>query len=150
MSTKFASNGTLRKKIAGVFLALALSGAGIFGLAGPAAAAPSDCGLGLHCSYSGYDYGNDYFQGPDTHKFQNCVDDMYIGLRSYKNVASSAFNNGRTQVSYLYSGVNQTGSRISFVKGTGTPNLGTRSFNDMADSGYYSSTLGSTGTALCR
>lgn len=137
-------------RVVSMLAALALSGVGVFALAGPASAAPSDCGLGLHCSYSGYDYGNDALQQPSTHKFENCVDDMYIGWRSYNNVTSSAFNNGRSQVSYLYSGVKQTGSRLPFSKGTGKANLSSYAFNDVADSGYFHSTLGSKGSALCR
>lgn len=131
-------------------VAIALGGAGVFALAAPAAAAPSDCGPGLHCSYSGYNYGNDAFQQPSTHKFENCVDDMYIGWRTYKNVASSAFNNGRSQTSYLYAGTSKTGNSISFARGTGTVNLGNRGFNDTAESGYFASTLGSVRSALCR
>lgn len=140
----------LRRKVTSSLVAIALGGAGVFALAGPAAAAPSDCGLGLHCSYSGYDYGNDAFQQPSTHKFENCVDDMYIGWRTYKNVASSAFKNGRSQMSFLYSGIEQTGSRVPFNKGTGISNLGSRGFNDTAESGYFFGTLGNKGSALCR
>lgn len=150
MSSITVRHGSRRNRVAGAVLAIALSATGIFALAGPAAAAPSDCGLGLHCTYSGYDYGNDYFQGPATHKFENCVDSMYMGLRSYRNVGSSAFNNGRSQTSYLYSGPDQTGSRLAFVRGTGRANLSVNGFNDTAESGYFHTTLGNKGTALCR
>jgi hypothetical protein len=130
-------------------IALIVPVAGVLVLAGPASAAPSDCALGYHCTYSGYDYGNDAWQQPSTHKFLNCADDMYIGWRSYKNVASSAFNNGRYQASYLYAGTYKTGRSISFPKGTGVPNLGTLSFNDNAESGYFDTTRSGSGSALC-
>ncbi|MCK8475647.1 peptidase inhibitor family I36 protein [Microbacterium aurugineum] len=132
-----------------MLVALALSGAGVFAVAGPAAAAPSDCPKGYHCTYSGYNYGNDAWQQPSTHKFLNCVDKMYIGWRTYQNVASSAYNNGNVQTSYLYSGVEKTGKRLPFARGTGKPDLGKHAFNDTAESGYFSSTLNSAGSALC-
>lgn len=150
MSIVKTARRSWRMKLTGALVALAVSAVGAVGMAAPAAAAPGDCSLGYHCNYSGYDYGNDAFQGPSTHRFLNCVDDMYIGLRSYKNTTSSAFNNGRTQTSYLYSGVQKTGSFISLFVGQGTANLGTRAFNDAADSGYFSSTLGSAGSTLWR
>lgn len=141
--------GVGRARIVGAMIAIMISSAGVFAVAGPAAAAPSDCGVGYHCSYSGYGYTNDPMQQPSTHKFLNCADDMYIGWRTYHNVASSAFNNGRYNTSYLYPGVKQTGTpRIAFAVGLGLANLG--SFNDNAESGYFSSTLASKGSALCR
>lgn len=150
MSSRKVRRGSWQKRVAGVLLALALSGAGVFAVAGAAAAAPSDCGRGYHCSYSGYNYGNDGWQQPSTHKFLNCADQMYLGWSSYGNKASSAFNNGRTDRSYLYSGAFQTGTRIAFERGTGTGNLGTRGFNDTAESGFFESTLSRSGGALCR
>lgn len=150
MSTNGVFISSWRRRTAGALITLALTAAGVFGVAGAAAAAPSDCGVGYHCTYSGYNYGNDAWQQPSTHKFLNCVDEMYIGWRSYMNVASSAFNNGRLQTSYLYAGAKKTGKWISFGVGKGTANLGTRDFNDTAASGYFSSTLGSSGSALCR
>jgi hypothetical protein len=150
MSSHIKWYASWRKKAASALLALVLSGVGVLALAGPAAAAPSDCRLGLHCTYSGYNYGNDAWQQPSTHKFESCVDNMYIGWRSYKNVASSAFNNGRTDRSYLYTGAFQTGTRIPFERGMGTPNLGTRNFNDTAESGYFESNLSRARSILCR
>lgn len=150
MSSKQARYRSWRKRVAGALFALALSGAGVFALAAPASAAPADCGLGYHCSYSGYNYGNDAWQQPSTHKFLNCADNMAIGWRTYNNVASSAFNNGRTQVSYLYPGQTKTGTPISFAVGRGTTDLGSRSFNDTAESGYFDTTRASAGGALCR
>jgi hypothetical protein len=138
----------LRRKATGALVTLALAGAGVFALAGPAAAAPSDCGAGYTCSYSGYNYGNDAWQQPSTHKFLNCVDNMAIGWRTYKNVASSAFNNGYSQTSYLYRGSTQTGGTpLKLPRGSGSANLG--SYNDDIESGYFSGTLGSKGSALC-
>lgn len=149
MSFNHVRHGSWRKKVAGAMLALVLSTAGVFAVVSPASAAPADCGLGYHCSYSGYNYSNDAWQQPSTHKFQNCADDMYIGWRTYKNVASSAFNNGRFETSYLYSGSSKTGSSLPSARGSGKPNLGSYSFNDTAESGYFSSTLDDDGSALC-
>ena len=149
MSSITVRHGSWRDRVAGALLAIALSGTGIFALAGPAAAAPSDCAPGLHCTYSGYNYGNDFFQGPTTHKFENCVDSMYMGLRSYRNIASSAFNNGRREASFLYRGASQTGGApLKFLPGIGSANLG--GYNDDIESGYFASTLKSVGSALCR
>lgn len=140
--------GSWRKKATAAFVALALSGAGVFALAGPAVAAPNDCPRGYTCSYSGYNYTNDPWQQPSTHKFANCVDVMAIGWRSYGNVISSTFNNGRSQNSLLYRGQNQTGGKGLFVqRGQGYSNVG--SFNDDIESGYFEGTVGSVGSALC-
>lgn len=150
MSVKRANYGSAGKNVLGALLALLLSVAGDFAISAPAAAAaPSDCASGLTCSYSGYDYGNDAFQQPSTHKFANCVDAMYIGWRSYKNVISSTYNNGRSQNSYLYRGENQQGGAPLFLaRGSGKANVG--SFNDDIESGYFDTTRGSVGSALCR
>ncbi|MGS0562186.1 peptidase inhibitor family I36 protein [Microbacterium aurugineum] len=150
MSKNSVRYGSRWRTATNVLIALALSSVGVFALAGPAAAAPTDCPKGYHCTYSGYNYGNDAWQQPSTHKFVNCVDDMYIGWRTYRNVASSAFNNGNSQDSYLYSGTKKTGAYQFFARGTGKSDLGKYGFNDTAESGYFRSTLNSAGSALCR
>lgn len=150
MSVVMSIHRSGRKHAAGLLIALALCLSGVFVVAAPASAAPAECASGYHCNYSGYDYGNDAFQGPATHGFLNCVDRMYIGLRAYGNTTSSAYNNGRTQASYLYPEVARGGVPIKFARGAGTPNLGTRGFNDTAESGYFESTRDQKGTALCR
>ena len=149
MSLELARRATWRTRAASALIALVLSGVGVLALAGPAAAAPSDCPSGYTCSYSGYNYTNDAWQQPSTHKFANCVDVMAIGWRSYGNVISSTFNNGRSQNSYLYKGQNQTGGKgLLILRGQGFGNVG--SYNDEIESGYFSGTLSSVGSALCR
>ncbi len=62
---------------------------------------------------------------------------------------SSTFNNGRSQNSYLYKGQNQTGGKgLLILRGQGFGNVG--SYNDEIESGYFSGTLSSVGSALCR
>lgn len=149
MSLELARRPTRRRRAASALMALVLSAAGVLALAGPAAAAPGDCPSGYTCSYSGYNYTNDAWQQPSTHKFANCVDVMAIGWRSYGDVISSTFNNGRSQNSYLYKGQNQTGGKgLLILRGQGFGNVG--SYNDEIESGYFSGTLSSVGSALCR
>lgn len=106
MSLEHARRATWRTRAASALIALVLSGVGVLALAGPAAAAPSDCP-------SGY------------------------------------FNNGRSQNSYLYKGQNQTGGKgLLILRGQGFGNVG--SYNDEIESGYFSGTLSSVGSALCR
>lgn len=147
MSMERARHGTWRKRAASALIAIVLSGVGVLALAGPAAAAPSDCPSGYTCSYSGYNYGNDAWQQPSTHKFANCVDVMAIGWRSYGNVISSTFTNGRSQNSYLYRGPKKTGTYLFVPRGGGFGNVG--SFNDDIESGYFDTTRNSVGSALC-
>lgn len=148
MSLEHARRATWRTRAASALIALVLSGVGVLALAGPAAAAPGDCPSGYTCSYSGYRYTNDAWQQPSTHKFANCVDVMAIGWRSYGNVISSTFNNGRSQNSYLYRGPSQAGAYLFVPRGGGFGNVG--SFNDDIESGYFETTRSSVGSALCR
>lgn len=148
MSLEHTRRATWRKRVASALIALVLSGVGVLALAGPAAAAPGDCPSGYTCSYSGYNYGNDAWQQPSTHKFANCVDVMAIGWRSYGDVISSSFNNGRSQNSYLYRGEKKKGTYLFVARGSGFGNVG--SFNDDIESGYFDTTRNSVGSALCQ
>ena len=148
MSLEHARRATRRTRAASALIALVLSGVGVLALAGPAAAAPSDCPSGYTCSYSGYNYTNDAWQQPSTHKFANCVDVMANGWRTYGNVISSTFNNGRLQNSYLYRDEYKGTRAPLFVqRGGGIANVGT--FNDDIESGYFDSTRNRVGSALC-
>lgn len=148
MSILKVQPGVWRRRVLGATAALVLSAGGILALAGPAAAAPNDCPAGFTCNYSGYNYRNDAWQQPSTHKFANCVDVMANGWRTYGNVISSTFNNGRLQNSYLYRDEYKGTRAPLFVqRGGGIANVGT--FNDDIESGYFDSTRNRVGSALC-
>lgn len=96
MSSQIKWYASWRKKAANALLALVPSGAGVLALAGPAAAAPSDCGLGLHCTYSGYNYGNDAWQQPSTHTgtriaFERGMGTPDLGARNFNDTAESGY-----------------------------------------------------------
>jgi hypothetical protein len=127
--------------------ALAVAAVSIFGFAGAAQAAPADCPLGYTCVYSAYNYTNNIFENGGTLKIGYCVDEMIE--HSYNNMASSVFNNGRTDNVYLYDGTFKTGTYKIIARGAGKTDLGSISFNDKTSSVYFYSQLGKVNTPTC-
>jgi len=139
--------GRARQKVRAV-LALALSAAGVLVATTPAAAAaPANCYLGTSCLYSGYNYTTDPGQNPERLYFSYCID--RLSHYSYDNIASSFYNNGRYEGAFLYEHPVVAGRYTYVSRGTGLTNLGTRNFNDIASSAYFTSTREDAGTALC-
>jgi hypothetical protein len=131
--------------ITGAIASLALAAGAVLAAAPAHAAAPKDCGLGVSCLYSGYDYGNDWLQNYQTLRFSWCIDEFTNYW--YNDITSSFFNNGRKDDAYLWEHENQAGRSKKIVRGTGIRNLG--SWNDMASSAYFKSEIGNTGGWRC-
>ena len=128
----FMNRMRFRRAIAASLAAAGIAAAGLVGVAQPAQAASSDCGSGYACAWSGYDYGNDGWI--DWKIWRYCI--RYFGA-SFNDQASSFYNNGNSQVAYLYPDLNGGGIPISRPIKSGYPNLGTVNFNDKASSGYF-------------
>jgi hypothetical protein len=103
---------------------------------------------GSTCVWSGANYATDWGTVGGFINFTWCVDDLgdYWNIN---NKTTSVFNRGNTETSYLYDGVNKTGSRITILRGTGKTDLSSVGFNDRASSGYFTSGLTKVGTATC-
>lgn len=144
MAELTAHRGSRRRRVA-VSVAILIAAAGAILIATPAHAAPGDCVKGNSCLYSGYDYGNDWLQNGGTLKLGYCIDDL--GEHWYDNMTSSFFNNGRTDVVWVFSQERQKGSRQSFKVNTGSKNLG--AWNDKMSSVYFVSQLENVGRAIC-
>lgn len=138
-----------KSKFAVMLGAVALAMGTILGAAAPAsAAAPSSCGAGSACVWSGYNYAVDWGTLPGSLGWEWCVDD-FRDYFSINNKASSVYNNGNIETTYLYQYPNKQGARISILRGSGYTDLGKVSFNDKASSSYFTSGLSLTGTARC-
>lgn len=116
--------------------------------ASSASASLSECSTGSTCVWSGANYATDWGTVGGFINFTWCIDDLgdYWNIN---NKTTSVFNRGNTETSYLYDGVNKTGSRITILRGTGKTDLSSVGFNDRASSGYFASGLTKVGTATC-
>lgn len=127
--------------------AVLAAGVSLVGAAPASAAAPAGCGLGATCLYSGYDYGNDWWQNGGRQNFINCIDD----LRNYRydDIASSVFNNGRSQRVYLFIHPFGRGRSTYVERGEGLSDLGSQNLNDTISSGYFAGRLGNAHSGTC-
>lgn len=111
-------------------------------IASPANAALNDCPSTYTCTWGDSDFKT---EGTDSAliKFQ-----MYIpnyGTKNYEgkslngaNSASSIYNRGVSETSYMYSGTNKNGFLFSIPKGNSNSNLWwVAGANDNIESGYY-------------
>lgn len=136
------------EKVVAAAGAILLASTGALVSATPASASLNECSAGSTCVWSGANYATDWGTIGGFINFTWCIDN----LGNYSNInnrATSVYNRGNTETSYLYDGVNKTGSRITILRGTGKPDLSTIGFNDVASSGYFTSGLSRVGTARC-
>lgn len=136
------------KKVAVSAAAILVAAAATLSSAASASASLSECSSGSTCVWSGPNYATDWGTVGGFINFTWCIDDLG-DYWSINNKTTSVFNQGRTETSYLYDGVNKTGSRITILRGTGKTDLNSVGFNDRASSGYFDSGLTKVGTATC-
>lgn len=136
------------KKVAVGAAAVLFAAAATLSGAASASASLSECSTGSTCVWSGANYATDWGTVGGFINFTWCIDNLgdYWNIN---NKTTSVLNKGRTETSYLYDGVNKTGSRITILRGTGKTDLGSVGFNDRASSGYFDSGLKKVGTATC-
>lgn len=136
------------KKIIVSAAAILMAATGTLATAAPASASLSECGSGSTCVWSGANYATDWGTVGGFINFTWCIDNLgnYFNIN---NKTTSVFNNGNTETSYLYDGVNKSGSRITVLRGSGMKDLSAYGFNDRASSGYFTSGLTKVGTARC-
>ena len=148
MEQRSLQNNSKFKKIIVSVAAVLLAATGTLVTAAPASASLSECGSGSTCVWSGANYATDWGTVGGFINFTWCIDDLgdYFNIN---NKTTSVYNKGNTETSYLYDGVNKTGSRIIILRGTGKSDLSSVGFNDVASSGYFTSGLTKVGTATC-
>lgn len=130
-----------KKRLAAAGAAAATAAVAVTLFAAPANAATSDCPSGSTCLWRDADYVTNS-SGTHYLEFTEYIPDFsqwdYSGTTlSANDSASSIYNHGTQQMSYLYVNANESTFAFSLALGQTYSNLKTAGYNDDLSSGYF-------------